>query len=482
MDDKKNGSNSIKYNTMERQNSNDSVEINAFDDISTKSLVKNKEISSDDSLSSLSHTSFNYINSIVGSGVIGIPYALVRAGYGVGLLLLIFVAIITDYSLRLMIKTAHLSGRLSYASVMESAFGSGGYYLLSFLQFLYPFLAMISYNVVVGDTLSKVLVRFAPSLGTSMGAVRFFIVFLVTLFVTTPLCLYKNVSRLAKISFISLVSVLLILLAVIYKLFNGDYANVPRPDDAYTFVQPDILSATGIMAFAFMCHHNTFLIYHSMKDSTLEKWEKVTHISVGFAWIVAVLFGIAGYATFTTLSQGDLLENYCYDDMNLARVLFCVSILLTFPLECFVSREIIKTQIKRFYSHELVEYDKNADPRSREDSEDKDLIVTLFVVFSAFFISPTSECLGPILELNGLLAAIPLSYILPGLIFLKLDPHSLFSREKLPAIVLVIFGLIVSISGSTGIVLGYCRDDEIAINATTTTPTATRLPLPKFRN
>lgn len=151
------------------------------------------------------------------------------------------------------------------------------------------------------------------------------------------------------------------------------------------------------MAFAFMCHHNTFLIYQSMRDSSLEQWEKVTHISVGwvlsaccpffhchlrfififydfksFAWVVATLFGITGYATFTTLSQGnlflelkfnctwehqttwcfgcwrlfslslgDLLENYCYDDMNLARVLFCVSILLTFPLECFVSREVI---------------------------------------------------------------------------------------------------------------------------------------------
>lgn len=58
----------------------------------------------DDSLSSLSETSFNYINSIVGSGVIGIPYALVRAGFGVGLILLVFVAVITDYSLRLMVN------------------------------------------------------------------------------------------------------------------------------------------------------------------------------------------------------------------------------------------------------------------------------------------------------------------------------------------------------------------------------------------
>jgi solute carrier family 38 (sodium-coupled neutral amino acid transporter), member 11 len=158
-------------------------------------FIQNEEQPVDDSLSTLSETSFNYINSIVGSGVIGIPYALVRAGYGVGLILLIFVAVITDYSLRLMvstidflilstksrdswevsclnpfafmpflllplildlsflllvlfcafiqIKTAHLSGRLSYPSVMESAFGSAGYYLLSFLQFLYPFLGKI---------------------------------------------------------------------------------------------------------------------------------------------------------------------------------------------------------------------------------------------------------------------------------------------------------------------------------------------------
>lgn len=56
---------------------------------------------------------------------------------------------------------------------------------------------------------------------------------------------------------------------------------------------------------AFMCHHNTFLVYQSMRDASLEQWEKVTHISIGFAWIVAALFGIVGYATFRALSQGN---------------------------------------------------------------------------------------------------------------------------------------------------------------------------------
>lgn len=41
-----------------------------------------------------------------------------------------------------------------------------------------------------------------------------------------------------------------------------------------------------------------------MQYASLERWEKVTHISIAFAWVVAALFGIAGYATFQALSQG----------------------------------------------------------------------------------------------------------------------------------------------------------------------------------
>lgn len=41
-----------------------------------------------------------------------------------------------------------------------------------------------------------------------------------------------------------------------------------------------------------------------MRNATLERWEKVTHISIGFALAVAALFGIAGYTTFRALSQG----------------------------------------------------------------------------------------------------------------------------------------------------------------------------------
>lgn len=67
-----------------------------------------------DTLSSLPQAAFNYINSIVGSGVIGIPYAFHKAGFGLGLLLLAFVAVITDYSLILMVSIVKSSINMSH--------------------------------------------------------------------------------------------------------------------------------------------------------------------------------------------------------------------------------------------------------------------------------------------------------------------------------------------------------------------------------
>lgn len=111
------------------------------------------------STASLNQLGLNYINSILGSGVVGIPYALHKAGFGFGLFLLIALAVVTDYSLSLLVKSANLAGVTSYQDLVHVAFGRPGFYLLTLLQFIYPFIAMISYNVIIGDTVTKVFKR-----------------------------------------------------------------------------------------------------------------------------------------------------------------------------------------------------------------------------------------------------------------------------------------------------------------------------------
>lgn len=87
------------------------------------------------------------------------------------------------------------------------------------------------------------------------------------------------------------------------------------------------------------------------------------------------------------------------------------------------------------------------------------------------------------------MAAIPLAYILPGLAYIQMEPHSLYSREKLPAVGLVLFGTIVTIAGAAVLIpglggdcksqidLGYCKiyDDESVVNCTTKEALTTKL-------
>ncbi|KDR11093.1 Putative sodium-coupled neutral amino acid transporter 11 [Zootermopsis nevadensis] len=369
--------------------------------------------------------------------VTGIPYALHQAGFGIGLFLLVLVALATDYSLILMIRSGHLSGAFSYQGLMEAAFGKPGFILLSLLQFIYPFIAMVSYNVAVGDTLTKVLMRVAGVGVESLLSHREVVVALATILITAPLCLYKDIAKLAKISFLSLVFVAFILITIFIRL-GTLHDIIPSTHDSWRFANWGIIPSIGIMAFAFMCHHNTFLLYGSIQDADQHRWDTVTHASILTSLVVSALFGIAGYATFTGNSQGDLLENYCWNDdlMNVSRISFSITILLTFPIECFVIREVIENS---FFSNLTSPEDKWRTLRH--------VGITIMIVITTYLISMATDCLGVVLELNGILAAVPLAYVLPAVSYLKLQEGSVFSHKKFPALCLALFGIIIAISG-----------------------------------
>lgn len=117
----------------------------------------------------------------------------------------------------------------------------------------------------------------------------------------------------------------------------------------------------------------------------------------------------------------------------MARLLFTLTIMLTYPIECFVTREVLDNAffVTRFPSN-LVRH----------------IIMTLFIVLTTFAFSTLTDCLGIVLELNGVLAAIPLAYILPAATYLKLENGPLLSWAKFPALMLAVCGAAVAICGT----------------------------------
>lgn len=98
-----------------------------------------------------------------------------------------------------------------------------------------------------------------------------------------------------------------------------------------------------------------------------------------------------GVSYYTVYSTGDLLENYCWNDdlMNVSRISFSITILLTFPIECFVIREVIENS---FFSNLTSPEDKWRTLRH--------VGITIMIVITTYLISMATDCLGVVLELN----------------------------------------------------------------------------------
>lgn len=80
----------------------------------------------------------NLMNAIVGSGIVGIPYAIREAGFCAGIFLVLLCALITEKSLRLLIATAKHVHCPTYETAMESAYGVFGFrFITVYVRFIH---------------------------------------------------------------------------------------------------------------------------------------------------------------------------------------------------------------------------------------------------------------------------------------------------------------------------------------------------------
>ncbi|KAM9305684.1 putative sodium-coupled neutral amino acid transporter 11 [Gastrophryne carolinensis] len=370
---------------------------------------------------------FNLLNAILGTGMIGLPYSMKLAGLPLGLLLLFGVAYATDYSMILLIKAGAMSGTSTYQSLVSRTFGFPGYLVLSMLQFFYPFAAMVSYNIITGDILPKLFQRIPGVSPRSVLADRRFAILGTTFVVTLPIALYRNMQRLGKVSLVSFMLTVIVLVIVIVRA-SSLTVEISHTENAWSFANWNAVQAVGVMSFVFMCHHACFLIYGSLERATVSNWSRITHVSMILSLAISVQYAIFGYISFTGFTQGDLFENYCKDD-NLAtigRFCYAITIILTYPMECFVAREVISNV---FFGGNLSTF--------------LHVTVTLTVVSLSTVISLLSDCLGMVLELNGVLSATPLVFIIPTACYLKLSPDRWHHPSNLMPCLILLLGVII---------------------------------------
>jgi solute carrier family 38 (sodium-coupled neutral amino acid transporter), member 11 len=253
--------------------------------------------------------------------------------WDVGIFFLALVAYLNYRSVLMLIECGLIANKLDLEELSQHYLGDRGYYFALSAMFLFAFGGQIAYMVIIGDTIPAVTEQFISADDSAAWLTdRRYVTAFVAVFIMLPICLMRELSSLSIFSFFSVLSyvVITIILASCAPSIahsQGNYITADR----FTWFNINLFAGigsyyailslyeltncylVGSMSFSFVCQHNSFLIYRSLKQPSLENWNKVALLSIFFSFCVILTFGLAGYINFGFNIHGDVLTNFPFD-------------------------------------------------------------------------------------------------------------------------------------------------------------------------
>ena len=350
----------------------------------------------------------NLINAIVGSGIVGIPYAVQQAGFGAGVFLILLCAVLTETSLRLLVNTAKHVHCPTYETAAEAAFGVWGFRFIAVNMFVMAYGAMLSYLMIVKDSFSGML---------GMEEQKRAILLVISLGIMVPLSSQRDMADLAWTSRLSVFIDTAMVGIVVYNApflqsleEVGGFSNLVV-DDAIHW--DTLFVGLGVLSFAFVCQHSAFIIAGSLEKPTTIRWAKVTRLALCFCAILATTCGVTGYVGYLDATDGNILNNLGNGwSANMARGMLGCTMLFVYPLESFVARHVC---VILFFAGRRAHEGEDSTILNRRDRR-----VGLTVLLYLCAVVPASifEDLGPVLAITGAIGGSSLSYLMPGMVYL----------------------------------------------------------------
>lgn len=409
--------------------------------------------------SNLNMAFMNMTNSILGAGIIGQPFAFRNSGLVGGIVVMFLLAWLIDWTLRLIVINANMSRTRSYQDTVNYCFGKYGKILLLVSISSFAYGGCMAFCVIIGDTIPHVLKAFIPRSVTGPDSIigwlfhRNAIIVIFTTCISYPLSLNKDISKLAKASGFALLGMLIIVVLTVARSPFIDPSLKSGLSGSEWLVNHNLFQGISVISFALVCHHNIIFIYNSMKNASIEKFSKLTHIVVSVSTVCCLIMGINGFLTFGDTTKGNILNNFKGDDnwINVARFCFGLNMLTTFPLEIFVVRDVLKEIVVA-----SKEGSEDGSTAHLELTNKQHFFITSFLVFTSMSVSLFTCNLGIILELIGATSASLMAYIIPPLCYLKLtwdnvdyknakpdEKRQFILYKAIPSISCILFGVSV---------------------------------------
>uniref|UniRef100_A0A671MNX4 Sodium-coupled neutral amino acid transporter 3-like n=1 Tax=Sinocyclocheilus anshuiensis TaxID=1608454 RepID=A0A671MNX4_9TELE len=404
---------------------------------------------------------FNLSNAILGSGILGLAYAMANTGIILFVLLLTSMAILSAYSIHLLLKSAGVVGIRAYEQLGNRAFGRPGKILAACIITLNNIGAMSSYLFIVKIELPHIIQGLLPDNSDYWFVDGRYLIIIISVLVILPLALMKRLGYLGYTSGFSLSCMVFFLISVIYKKFvtecpgEHSYNKTVPTESIYNStdgmceaklitINPQTAFTIPIIAFAFVCHPEVLPIYTELKNPSKKRMQKVANISILTMFVMYLVTAIFGYLTFYGNVKSELLEMYSKKDtlMLCVRLAVLIAVTLTVPVVLFPIRRAVLQLLFPDKPFHWVRHISIA-------------VCLLFLVnLLVIFVPNIRDIFGFI----GATSAPSLIFILPGIFYICIVPEEqepLKSRPKIQAIAFVTLGFIFMIMSITFIIIEW---------------------------
>ncbi|XP_013873877.1 sodium-coupled neutral amino acid symporter 2 [Austrofundulus limnaeus] len=414
---------------------------------------------------------FNLGNAIMGSGILGLSWAMANTGIALFVILLVAVAIFSLYSVHLLLKTANEGGARVYEELGAKAFGMPGKLAASCSITMQNIGAMSSYLYIIKYELPIVIQAFTGANNNEWYINGDYLVLLVSLCIILPLSLLRNLGYLGYTSGLSLLCMVFFLIVVIVKkyqiscplpfsdhvnetmqMLNGTSTSINSTGDEedtctpkYVVINSQTVYALPILIFAFVCHPTILPMYEELKDRSRKKMQNVANVSFLAMFIMYLLAALFGYLTFNIHVEAELLHTYSRIYKNdvlllVVRLAVLAAVTLTVPVVLFP----IRTSV----IHLLCP--------NKDFSWIRHIIITVVLLGSTNLLVIFVPTIKDIFCFFGASAASMLIFILPSAFYIKLvKKEPINSQQKIGAILFLICGIIVMVGSMSLIIVDW---------------------------
>lgn len=385
----------------------------------------------------------NLVKSIIGSGILCLPAALLDGGLGHGVAGLIVNGLLSVAGFLAIGYACHRTGASNYREAWSRTVGisSGAIDLIIFLECI---LSCVGYVIIILDYVSTSLhgiVGFAVG-----GQGRAMIAAIIAAVVLLPLCLQRDLRNLRVSSLVGNFTMMYTILYVVLESVSHEDIGAFLESSTFFGARPSgCFRAASVMVSSYGAHWIAPEVFAELRDNhhpnPFRAFCLVVLPSFGMSVVIYIVFAVAGFARFGDSIQGNVLVSYDSSICLLvAWITMAATLTMSFPLVFKAARDTF-VQMCAIPSEPTCKRQRVSKPSSWALTTVALLAVTM-VIGSMF-----TE-ISRVLAFRGALLGCPISFVLPGLMLLNCPlqvKHAVGCR--IVAKTLIIFGVAACVLG-----------------------------------